>query len=63
MNHIRCVVVLVLKSEPFDGGFHFIGQGTCLPPGGVDLLPHIGTYKGPLITKTHVMVQLHSSPP
>lgn len=43
MNHIRCVVMLVLKSEPFDGGFHFIGQGTCLSPGEVDLLPYLGT--------------------
>ena len=55
--------MLVLISEPFDGVFQFIGQGTCLPPGGVDLLPHIGTCKGPDIAKTHVMVQLHSSPP
>ena len=40
-NHIRCVM-LVLIAEPFDGAFQFRGQGTCLAPGGVDLLPQIG---------------------
>ena len=62
MNHTRCVM-LVLLAEPFDGVFPCRGQGTSLPPGGVALLPHIGSCKGPHIAKTHVMVQLHSSPP
>ena len=63
MNHIRCVVMLILLSEPVDGDFQSKGQGTCRPPDGVDLLPHIATCKGPHIAETHVMVQLHSSTP
>ncbi len=47
MNHTLCVV-LVLIAEQVDGVFQCMRRGLCLPPGGVDLLPRMRTWKGPM---------------
>ena len=50
MNHTLCVV-LVLISDQFDDVFQVMAEAFAYPPGGIDLLPHIGTCKGPHIAR------------